>query len=98
MRENPDRHVHPLPPTAYRKARICLRLRHLKSVVKSQSIPPARLKLVFPAGDQVDYEVPASVVHRGPTTHGIAANLKGKSLRLELAGEFRATVISLHRS
>jgi hypothetical protein len=66
MRENPDRHVHPLPPTAYRKARICLRLRHLKSVVKSRSIPPARLKLVFPAGDQVDYEVPASVMHRGP--------------------------------
>jgi alpha-galactosidase len=33
-----------------------------------------------------------------PATHGIAANLKGKSLRLELAGEFRATVISLHRS
>ncbi|MEI6337551.1 MAG: glycoside hydrolase family 38 C-terminal domain-containing protein [Verrucomicrobiota bacterium] len=26
----------------------------------------ARLKLVFPAGDQVDYEVPGSVVHRGP--------------------------------
>jgi alpha-galactosidase len=33
-----------------------------------------------------------------PATHGIVANLKGKSLRLELAGEFRATVISLHRS
>lgn len=26
----------------------------------------ARLKLVFPAGDQVDYEVPGSAVHRGP--------------------------------
>jgi alpha-mannosidase len=26
----------------------------------------ARLKLVFPAGDQVDYEVPGSVVRRGP--------------------------------
>lgn len=27
----------------------------------------ARLKLVFPAGDQVDYDVPGSVVHRGPS-------------------------------
>jgi alpha-galactosidase len=33
-----------------------------------------------------------------PAKHGIAANLKGKSLRLELAGEFRATVTTLRRS
>jgi alpha-galactosidase len=32
-----------------------------------------------------------------PAKHGIAASLKGKSLQLELSGESRATIVSLHK-
>jgi hypothetical protein len=32
-----------------------------------------------------------------PAKHGIAASLKGKSLQLDLTGEFRACVVSLRR-
>jgi alpha-mannosidase len=66
----------------------------------------ARLKLVFPAGDQVDYEVPGSVVRRGPSgevpgarwarVHGMNAGMGFASDALynfdSLNGEFRATV------
>ncbi|MEI8310650.1 MAG: glycoside hydrolase family 38 C-terminal domain-containing protein [Verrucomicrobiota bacterium] len=66
----------------------------------------ARLKLVFPAGDQVDYEVPGSVVHRGPAgevpgarwarVHGKNGGMGFASDALynfdSVKGEFRATV------
>jgi alpha-mannosidase len=68
----------------------------------------ARLKLVFPAGDQVDYEVPGSVVRRGPNGEvpggrWARVHAAGKASGLGFvsdalynfdseAGEFRATV------
>ncbi|MFN6093700.1 MAG: glycoside hydrolase family 38 C-terminal domain-containing protein [Verrucomicrobiota bacterium] len=71
----------------------------------------ARLKLVFPAGDQVDYEVPASVVHRGPAGEVPGARwarVHGKNDGMGFAsdalynfdsekGEFRATVARASR-
>ena len=68
----------------------------------------ARLKLIFPAGDEVDYEVPGSVVRRGPSGEVPGARWarvqpQGKSAGMGFAsdalynfdsenGEFRATV------
>ena len=68
----------------------------------------ARLKLVFPAGDQVDYEVPGSVVRRGPAGEvpgarwaRVQAGKKNAGMGFASdglynfdseAGEFRATV------
>jgi alpha-mannosidase len=68
----------------------------------------ARLKLVFPAGDQVDYEVPGSVAHRGPvgevpgarwarvhaskTNDGMGFASDGLYNFDSESGEFRATV------
>ena len=66
----------------------------------------ARLKLVFPAGDRVDYEVPGAVVRRGPAgevSGGRWARIHGRSGGMGFAsdalynfdsvkGEFRATV------
>jgi hypothetical protein len=71
----------------------------------------ARLKLVFPAGDQVDYEVPASVVRRGPAGEVPGARwarVHGKNGGMGFAsdalynfdsekGEFRATVARASR-
>jgi alpha-mannosidase len=71
----------------------------------------ARLKLVFPAGDQVDYEVPASVVRRGPSGEVPGARwarVHGKNGGMGFAsdalynfdsekGEFRATVARASR-
>jgi alpha-mannosidase len=71
----------------------------------------ARLKLVFPAGDQVDYEVPASVVRRGPSGEVPGARwarVNGKNGGMGFAsdalynfdsekGEFRATVARASR-
>ena len=71
----------------------------------------ARLKLVFPAGDQVDYEVPASVVRRGPAGEVPGARwarVHGKNGGMGFAsdalynfdsekGEFRATVVRASR-
>lgn len=71
----------------------------------------ARLKLVFPAGDQVDYEVPGSVVHRGPAgevpgarwarVHGKNGGMGFASNALynfdSVNGEFRATVARASR-
>lgn len=71
----------------------------------------ARLKLVFPAGDQVDYEVPGSVVHRGPAgevpgarwarVHGKNGGMGFASDALynfdSVKGEFRATVARASR-
>ena len=71
----------------------------------------ARLKLVFPAGDQVDYEVPGSVVHRGPAGEVPGARwarVHGKNGGMGFAsdalynfdserGEFRATVARASR-
>jgi alpha-mannosidase len=71
----------------------------------------ARLKLVFPAGDQVDYEVPASVVRRGPAGEVPGARwarVHGKNCGMGFAsdalynfdsekGEFRATVARASR-
>jgi alpha-mannosidase len=71
----------------------------------------ARLKLVFPAGDQVDYEVPASVVRRGPSGEVPGARwarVHGKNGGMGFAsdalynfdsekGEFRATVTRASR-
>jgi alpha-mannosidase len=68
----------------------------------------SRLKLIFPAGDEVDYEVPGSVVRRGPSGEVPGARWarvqpRGKSAGMGFAsdalynfdsenGEFRATV------
>jgi alpha-mannosidase len=73
----------------------------------------ARLKLVFPAGDQVDYEVPGSVAHRGPGGEvpggrWARVHAAGKANGLGFvsdalynfdseAGEFRATVVRATR-
>jgi alpha-mannosidase len=71
----------------------------------------ARLKLVFPAGDQVDYEVPGSVVRRGPAGEVPGARwarVHGKNGGMGFAsdalynfdsekGEFRATVARASR-
>jgi alpha-mannosidase len=71
----------------------------------------ARIKLVFPAGDQVDYEVPASVVRRGPAGEVPGARwarVHGKNGGMGFAsdalynfdsdnGEFRATVARASR-
>ena len=71
----------------------------------------ARLKLVFPAGDQVDYEVPGSVVHRGPAgevpgarwarVHDKNGGMGFASDALynfdSVKGEFRATVVRASR-
>ena len=71
----------------------------------------ARLKLVFPAGDQVDYEVPGSVVHRRPAGEVPGARwarVHGKNGGMGFAsdalynfdsekGEFRATVARASR-
>ena len=71
----------------------------------------ARIKLVFPAGDQVDYEVPGSVVHRGPNGEVPGARwarVHGKNGGMGFAsdalynfdsekGEFRATVVRASR-
>jgi len=71
----------------------------------------ARLKLVFPAGDQVDYEVPASVVRRGPAGEVPGARwarVDGRNGGMGFAsdalynfdsekGEFRATVARASR-
>jgi alpha-mannosidase len=71
----------------------------------------ARLKLLFPAGDQVDYEVPGSVVRRGPSgevpgarwarVHGKNGGMGFASDALynfdSVNGEFRATVARASR-
>lgn len=71
----------------------------------------ARLKLVFPSGDQVDYEVPGSVVRRGPAGEVPGARwarVHGKNGGMGFAsdalynfdsekGEFRATVARASR-
>jgi alpha-mannosidase len=71
----------------------------------------ARLKLVFPAGDEVDYEVPGGTVHRGPSGEVPGARwarVVGKGPGMGFAsdalysfdsvkGEFRATVARASR-
>lgn len=68
----------------------------------------SRLKLVFPAGDKVDYEVPGGVAHRGPAGEVPGASwarvLDGMGFASDALynfdsgkGEFRATVARASR-
>jgi len=75
-------------------ARLASRAAHLEK----RQTRPARRPYLRQSVSEVRAESGWKIDDAWPEKQGLLATLKGKSLQLDLSGEFRATVVSLRRA